>query len=340
MEINNFEGIVKQYFYDDIIINEARVPIIVMKKYNNSLIYKEKFSDDEIILIFTQIINAVKKLHSSGIIHRDLKPNNILIDENNRLNIADFGIAYYNPDNFDINIKTQKGDRLANFDFSAPEQRDRKKTPTEASDIFSIGQIMQWIVYNEPHKGTHRKPITDKYKGIRMEFLDKIIDKCLINDQNERYQSIEQIEEDIKRFKESKKVNEEIIVDKKITNKEIKEQLTDIMNNIVYYEKTDRFGNSELDVRFQISYELSEINVQELIENIPYKLDKLLFNDQVKMSYFLDGVTVFSEVEIEKCYFEYLYNLYSLVKDNTKLLIPFINYIKNIINENCVEIIF
>ena len=115
---------------------------------------------------------ALKKIHNSGIIHRDLKPKNILIDENGRLNIADFGISWYNPDIYDATGHTREGERLANYEFSAPEQSNDKKELTKAADIYSLGQIMYWLVHGEVCKGTRRAKITDKYAGPRMELLD------------------------------------------------------------------------------------------------------------------------------------------------------------------------
>lgn len=159
ISIDNNEGIVKQYFYEEIIIANCKVPIIVMKKYSNHLAYVDNINQDILISYFHQLAQALKKIHDNGIIHRDLKPQNILIDEKGRLNIADFGISNYNSEIFDMTGHTQKCDRLANFEFSAPEQRNSKNEITRAADIYALGQVVYWLVFNETCKGTRRKKL-------------------------------------------------------------------------------------------------------------------------------------------------------------------------------------
>ena len=187
------EGIVKQYFYEEIVIDDCSVPIIVMKKYSNHLEYVDNIEQEDLISIFHQLAQALKKIHNNGIIHRDLKPKNILIDEKNRLNFADFGISYFNSNIYDMTGHTQKSERLANYEFSAPEQKNSEKELTKAADIYSFGQILYWLGLNETCKGTRRRKITEKYKGEKMELLDDIIDKCIANDPGDRYQSIDVI---------------------------------------------------------------------------------------------------------------------------------------------------
>lgn len=65
------------------------------------------------ILILT---NRLSYLHSKKIIHRDVKPDNILIDNNNKLKLADFGESVYKP--LELLIMT---DEIGTWGYMAPE---------------------------------------------------------------------------------------------------------------------------------------------------------------------------------------------------------------------------
>ena len=61
-------------------------------------------------------------------------------------------------------------------------------------DIYAFGQIIHWLVYAETNKGTNRQKLYKKLKDKRIKMLDKVVDKCLSNNPNERYNSFEEIE--------------------------------------------------------------------------------------------------------------------------------------------------
>ena len=327
--IENKTGIVKPYFYEEVELDNFKVPIIIMKKYVNHLKYLDEISQDDLISKFNQLAKALKNIHDNGIIHRDLKPQNILIDENGNLNIADFGISYYDSDIYDMTGHTQKSERLANYEFSAPEQNNSKKEVTKSADIYALGQIIYWLVFNETCKGTRRKKITSKYPGDRMELLDNIIDKCIATDQNDRYQSIDQIYEDIDKASSFKNHYSNIKI-KEV--RLVKTELENIIQHIVFNNIDGHIST------FKSSHDFTLEDIKFFLEKLQIKQQELLFYDKVKFSDFYDDFEglIFEEKYIEKKYFSDLYNLYLKIKDDEMLLVPFIKYIVKTFNDNCI----
>ena len=346
LKLSEKDGIVKMYFYDEIVINNNIYPLICMKRYISKLVYDENYSEDEIIDFVKQILYATSNIHKQGIFHRDLKPDNILIDEEGRLFIADFGIAYYNPEIFEKTGHTTEGERLANFDFSAHEQRNSETIPNATMDIYAIGQITQWLVFGKTTKGTHRKRLYEKFNTPRMHFLDDIVDKCLNDDPQERFQSVEEIFNEIEKYNSDKKQvqerNTQIKVDKHnkdIDINELKNALQDIMDKICLF----RYGeyNENVEPTFTLSNPMSDKVVKKFLESIPQNLKKLEFFDTVTASKFIENFQVYDKYEIDKKYYELLSEKFEAVQKNSpELETSFIEYVKTKINFNVEELPF
>ncbi|MEZ2458892.1 protein kinase [Salinicoccus roseus] len=203
-------NIVNYINYEEINIAQGyTVPAIIMKKYDKSL---KKFKDESseisekiFIKLFQFLIKSLKEIHQSGIIHRDIKPENILVTKETDFVLTDFGIASYNPDLYTLKAKTVKGERLANYEFSAPEQAKKEAIPSPSMDIYALGQVCQWYVFGTTHRGTNRKRITDIFITEEAKVIDMVLDKCLYNDHTERYQDVNEIIEHIDKIKESRR---------------------------------------------------------------------------------------------------------------------------------------
>lgn len=192
--------VTKSIYYDEINIADTVFPVIVMKKYDGPLKISSKTpaTFEELGNLFQFLLNTLKFIHHYGVIHRDIKPQNILVNSRGFV-LADFGIASFNPDIFkDKNFETKKGDRLGNF-FSAPEQT-MGSAPHPTMDIYALGQICQWYVTGTVHHGTKRETFTKIIS--ESELIDLIVDKCLANKPDERFQSINDIELFISEYKD------------------------------------------------------------------------------------------------------------------------------------------
>jgi len=97
---------------------------------------KGGMSVPDAVAFVEQILAAAKFAHRKGIIHRDLKPQNVLIDDEGRAKVADFGIA--GGEASDI---TQAGTVMGTAEYLSPEQAEGRET-TPRSDIYSIGVIL------------------------------------------------------------------------------------------------------------------------------------------------------------------------------------------------------
>ena len=121
--------------------------------------------------------------------HRDLKPENILHDRrNDRLAIADFGVAQFSEDLIATLVETAPTQRLANFQYAAPEQRTPGGTITAQTDIYALGLILnEMFTGNVPH-GTQFRVIGDVAPAFA--FLDPLILQMLAQSPSERPGSI------------------------------------------------------------------------------------------------------------------------------------------------------
>jgi len=190
-------GIVELINYEELDIEKTTFPIIIMKKYKESLSKsKAKRNKKNLLKLLYFLLDTVKNIHEHEIIHRDIKPENILIDENDNLVLTDFGIANFSSELYALKGKTKNGDRMANFDFSAPEQTHKGIVPDYTMDIYSIAQVCQWFMTGSVHKGTNRTSINSSSKED-LKTIDSIIGECLSNNSDFRYQSIEEIQEAI-----------------------------------------------------------------------------------------------------------------------------------------------
>jgi serine/threonine protein kinase len=120
------------------------------------------------------MLDAVEAAHLRRVWHRDLKPENFLIGpEANRLVLSDFGAAHFHADQLLTSIETGPGDRLANFEYAAPEQRRKGSVVDHRCDLYSIGLMIHELFTGEvPHGKGHR---TIAEAAQQFDYLDDIV---------------------------------------------------------------------------------------------------------------------------------------------------------------------
>ena len=195
---NELKNVVNMIHYGEFEIqNGVTIPYIIMTRYSKNLkkYRKEKstIEENDFLALVDFLFSTLNSIHKKGIIHRDIKPENVLVDKDEKFVLSDFGVAHYDKDDFPIDNKTKKGERLANIEFSAPEQINNQYEVTRTADIYSMAQIMYWFIFGNVNRGTGAEYISQKYDWDDAYIFDNIISKCLRNNPMERFQSIDEI---------------------------------------------------------------------------------------------------------------------------------------------------
>jgi eukaryotic-like serine/threonine-protein kinase len=165
--------------------------------------------------IMAQLVSAISHAHQNRIVHRDIKPQNILINEDGMIKVTDFGIAIA----LSSTTITQTNSVLGSVHYLSPEQA-RGGIATEKSDIYSLGIVMfELLTGRLPFSGESAVSIVLKHLQAETpspkawnpsipQSVENIILKATAKDPFHRYQSAEEMEEDIRTALNPERLNE------------------------------------------------------------------------------------------------------------------------------------
>jgi len=184
----------------------------------------------EILEISSQIAGALAAAHAAGIVHRDIKPENVMVRKDGYVKILDFGLAKLSEPKDSMAdteaptraiVNTGAGTVMGTATYMSPEQAKGVRVD-ERTDIWSLGALLyEMTTGHVPFKGEtptetislillKEPPPMSRYADDIPEELDRIVEKALTKDLDERYQSAKDLLIDLKHLKRKIEVDAEI----------------------------------------------------------------------------------------------------------------------------------
>jgi Tol biopolymer transport system component/predicted Ser/Thr protein kinase len=177
---------------------------------------------DRLLKLAIALADAVSAAHQRGITHRDLKPANVIVGDDGRLKVLDFGLAKLKEaqDSFSAATTlatpslTGEGRIIGTAAYMSPEQAEGR-TIDHRSDIFSLGIVLYEMVTGQrPFKGDTSvsvlssilkdtpRSVNEVNRALPRD-LGRIVRRCLMKDPEERYESAKDIRNDLQELKQS-----------------------------------------------------------------------------------------------------------------------------------------
>lgn len=197
------------------------VPFIVME-YVEGHTVKELIADgnpvpiDEAVQIITGVLSALEYSHAAHLVHRDIKPGNIMLTNDGKVKVMDFGIARALSDS--QATMTQTNAVVGTAQYLSPEQA-RGEQVDARSDLYSTGVVLfELLTGRPPFKGDsavavayqhvqQSPPVPSSVTPDVPEVLDRVVMKSLAKDRNERYATASSMLADLMRASRGVAVN-------------------------------------------------------------------------------------------------------------------------------------
>lgn len=173
-----------------------------------------EFTLDGLLNVFLQVADTLAYAHARGVIHRDVKPENILIGPFGEAVLLDWGVAkvWGMPNEGDEDTIHDRGGTPL---YMSPEQVLGNRMIDERTDVFSLGIVLyEMLALREPFRGPNVRATFDNIVGVDPKppgkrnperivpvDLERICMKALQKNPIDRYQSMEQMSNEIREFR-------------------------------------------------------------------------------------------------------------------------------------------
>ncbi len=165
------------------------------------LLEERKLTPEEALQLVPQICSALEYAHSKGVIHRDIKPENLILDRQQNLKIADFGLSKILGEK-QFSRLTATNTVMGTYEYMAPEQRSGAGGVDHRADLYSLGVILYEMLTGDIPAGNFEPP--SKRNDKLGADVDRIIMRVLERDPNRRYQKASELATDIKQARQGK----------------------------------------------------------------------------------------------------------------------------------------
>lgn len=141
----------------------------------------------EALRLIEEVSMGLKTIHDRGFIHGDLKPTNIMLKKSRMIKIMDFGAASTKD-----SLYTKVHSNVVSWNYSSPERFSRSSMIRPASDIYSLGCVLFFMV-----SGFDPLPATERLKGAKIPIppttrkIKHLINKSMALDEFRRFFSVD-----------------------------------------------------------------------------------------------------------------------------------------------------
>ncbi|MEM8962404.1 MAG: serine/threonine-protein kinase [Acidobacteriota bacterium] len=148
---------------------------------------------NEALALVPKICEALQYAHDHGVVHRDVKPENILINRDGTVKIADFGLAKLVGSTHD-DLLTRTYQVMGTPNYMAPEQVEKPSSVDHRADIFALGVVLYEMLTGELPLGRFPPPSSKVQVDVR---LDEVVLRTLEKAPERRYQQARELQSDV-----------------------------------------------------------------------------------------------------------------------------------------------